>query len=148
MQGGGKIAGDATLEVDGGPAGPRYGPDQTAWFKPVQVKDQLTIQFIDSPFGWGPFGPSEPWVRVMEGTDTESLRDAFADVNLGRIDELKDKLRLPRTAGVSQPPGPRAIVVRGEPGEIYLGRLQSRDMRTGQPMPLAFKAMVEEMQTD
>jgi hypothetical protein len=150
--GGGKTSSEATLQVDGGPPAPyRYGQDTTSWIRPLQVKDQLTLQLHDNPFGFGgPYAAAEPWVRVIEakgeGEDVDVLEE-FTTLDLNKIDELKEKLRAPRIASGNQLPGnPRPpIAVTAEPGKIYVGRLQHRDMRTGQPVQLAFKAMVEEI---
>lgn len=160
MQGGGKTSGESTLQVDGGPPRPyQYGQDTTPWIRPVQTNDRLTLQFIDSPFGYaGPFGAPEAWLRVVgagagegegEGQDIEAALEKFASLDLAKIDELKDKLPTPRTTSGDQPGNPRAPkVVTAELGKTYVGRLQNRDMRTGQPVQLAFKVFVEEMSTD
>jgi hypothetical protein len=162
MQGGGKQSGESTLEVDGGPPRPyQHGQDQTQWIRPTQVQNRLDLQFIEAPFGYGPFGPPETWLRVVESEglegedgDTESpdpkarLKE-FTEINLAKIDDLKDKLPTPRTVGGNQPGNPRPPkVVTTEAGKIYVGRLQHRDMRTGQPVQLAFKVYVEEMSTE
>ncbi|MCI0333134.1 MAG: hypothetical protein L0228_07920 [Planctomycetes bacterium] len=168
MQGGGKTTGEATLQVDGGPPRPyQYGQDNTSWLRPAQQKDRLTLQFVDSPFGYGgPFGQADAWVRVVEsdGNANEGERnegeasagepkpldlDAFNELELSKIDELKSKLKQPRTIGGGQVTGPRPpMVLAAELGKIYVGRVQHRDMRTGQPIQLAFKVFVEEMATD
>lgn len=156
-QGGGKQSGESTLEVDGGPARPyQYGQDQTQWIRPVQVQDRLDLQFVEAPFGYGPFGPPEAWLRVVESEaeeeespDAKARLDEFTEINLAKIDDLKDKLPTPRTVAGNQPGNPRAPkVVTTKAGKIYVGRLQHRDMRTGQPIQLAFKVFVEEMSTD
>ncbi len=168
MQGGGKTTGEATLQVDGGPPRPyQYGQDNISWLRPAQQKDRLTLQFVDSPFGYGgPFGQADAWVRVVdavaklnEGGKEESEAnevepkspdlDAFNELELGKIDELKSKLKQPRSIGGGPPTGPRPpMVLPAELRKIYVGRVQHRDMRTGQPIQLAFKVFVEEMTTD
>ena len=73
----------------------------------------------------------------------------FTEINLAKIDELKDKLPAPRTIANNQPGNPNAPkVVTIAAGKIYVGRLQHRDMRTGQPLQLVFKVFVEEMTTE
>jgi hypothetical protein len=154
MQGGGKQTGDSTLEIDGGPPRPyQYGQDQTQWIRPVQVNDRLDLQFIEQFFGYGPYAAPEGWVRVVgkgagpdAGQDIESALAEFEAVDFAKIDEFKDKLRAPRMTGANQPGNPRPPkVVPAELGKTYVGRLQHRDMRTGQPVMLAFKVFVEEM---
>jgi hypothetical protein len=164
LQGGGKASGEATLQVDGGPPAPnRYGQDATPWIRPVQVKDRLTLQFAVSPFGYqvpfgpfGPFGGFEPWLRVVESeagaNDEDTKRVAlakFTALDLNKIDELKDEFSPPRNTGGNQPGHPSApMVLPCELGKVYVGKLTHRDMRTGQPVQLAFKAVVEELSTD
>jgi hypothetical protein len=161
MQGGGKQSSEATLEVDGGPPGYRHGQEQTQWIQPAQVQDRLNLQFTPTNFGYGPYGPPETWLRVVENeaaegdavavesADPKARLDEFEKIDLAEIDDLKEKLSAPRTVANNQPGNPNAPkVVTTEAGKIYVGRLQHRDMRTGQPLQLAFKVFVEEMTTD
>ena len=39
------------------------------------------------------------------------------------------------------------MVLAAEEGKIFVGRVQHRDNRTGQPLQLTFKVFVEEMGT-
>jgi hypothetical protein len=72
--------------------------------------------------------------------------DAFNKLELSKIDELKAKLPVPRLLAGGQQMGPRQpIVVAAELGKIYVGQLQHRDPRTGQPMQIAYKVFIEEM---
>jgi hypothetical protein len=65
------------------------------------------------------------------------------------LDELKEKLKRPRNLGGGEPRGPNPpIVLAAEAGKIYIGQVQHRDMRTGQPIQLSFKVFVEELIKD
>ena len=173
-QGGGKTSGESTLNVgSGAPQNYQYGQDPAPWLRPSQQKDRLTLQFVDSPFGYqGPFGgAAEAWVRVIKTDDEAKAKegeakegeaeesdekagdekqpttlDQFNSLDLDEIDELKKKLPQPRMLGGGEVRGPRPpMVLPAEAGKIYIGRVQHRDMRTGQPIQLAFKVFVEEM---
>ena len=39
-------------------------------------------------------------------------------------------------------------MLAAEQGKIYVGQVQHRDMRTGQPMQLSYKVFVEDLTTD
>jgi hypothetical protein len=169
---GGKTSGESTLNVgSGAPQNYQYGQDPAPWLRANQQKDRLTLQFVDSPYGYqGPFGGGEAWVRIIdsdeeakqseenegevkEGDDKVAEKkpatlDQFNSLDLDEIDDLKKKLPQPRMLGGGQVTGPRPpMVLPAESGKIYIGRVQHRDMRTGQPIQLAFKVFVEEMST-
>jgi hypothetical protein len=185
-QGGGSTTGESTLDVGSGVQPQNvYGQDPAPWLRAVQVKDRLTLQFIDSPYGFqGPFG-GESWVRVAgskadledgaasnakaptsdspEAPPAEADPNAkpgpqaeatlgleeFNDLNLDDIDDLKDKLKRPRNLGGGEQRGPRPpVVLAAETGKIYVGQLQHRDMRSGQPVQLSYKVFVEELTKD
>jgi hypothetical protein len=169
-QGGGKTSGESTLNVgSGGPQPHQYGQNETSWIRPIQQKDRLTLQFVDSYYG-GPFAAAEAWVRVVPPADDEKQAEAedvdakegetsqgerkparldeYNTLELGEIDKLKEKLPQPRMLGGGQPVGPRPpIVLSAEAGKIFVGRVQHHNNRTGQPMQLAFKVFVEELGT-
>jgi hypothetical protein len=73
---------------------------------------------------------------------------AFNDLQLSKIDDLKDKLPQPRSLGGGQQMGPQPpIVLAAALNKIFVGSVQNRDMRTGQPLQVKFKVFVEEMST-
>lgn len=74
--------------------------------------------------------------------------DAFNKLELEKVDEFKAKLPQPRMMVGGEQHGPRPpILLEAQTGKIYVGRLQHRDPRNGQPVQLAFKVFVEEMST-
>jgi hypothetical protein len=170
-QGGGKTSGEATLNIGSGDPQAQFGgQNETSWLRPIQQKDRLTLQFVEYPYYGGPFGAAEAWVRVVETADEAKQVEAaagdakesepkqaerkparlneFNELELDDIDKLKAKLPQPRMVGGGQQVGPRPpMVLPAEAGKIFVGRVQHRDNRTGQPMQLAFKAFVEEMST-
>jgi hypothetical protein len=176
-QGGGKTSGESALTVGSGtPQAYQYGQNEASWLRPIQQKDRLTLQFVDYPYGFGgPFAAAEAWVRVVESengakqaavAEAEATEDAakpddakqaerkparldeFNALDLGDVDKLKAKLPQPRMLGGGQQMGPRPpMVLAAEPGRIFVGRVQHRDNRTGQPLQLAFKVFVEELGT-
>jgi hypothetical protein len=158
LQGGGKTSGETMLTVDGGPPRPYvYGQESTSWLRPVQEKDRLTLQFVEYPYGFGgPFAAPDAWLRVVGkgagpdvGQDIEAALAEYDAIDLAKIDKLKEELPAPRATTLQQPGNPRpATVLPAELGKVYVGRLQHRDMRTGQPVQLAYKVFVEEMSSD
>jgi hypothetical protein len=177
VQGGGKTTGESTMNVGSGAPQPyQYGQMDLSWLRPIQQKDRLTLQFADSPFGFGgPFAAPEPWVRIVEpaqeGGQAEadekeadsakattgeakpaaekSRLDEFNALKFDELSKLKAKLPQPRMLGGGQQMGPRPpMVLAAEPGRIFVGSVQHRDNRTGQPINLTFKVLVEELSID
>jgi hypothetical protein len=152
-------SGEATLQASGGPQ-PGYHPqDPTGWIRPIQIKDRLTLHFFDmQQYGYsGPFG-GQNWIRVLESDretgdaperdDNRAALAEFKALDLSKLEELKDKLELPNIERQQPAYGRGPIVVPAERGRIYVGKLNHRDMRTGQPVQLAFKVLVEKLSTD
>ncbi len=163
MQGGGKTTGEATVEVGGPNPHQNVGANETSWLRPFQQGDELRLQFVDNFFGYhGPFGQAAGgWVRVLEGDEKKpdaakpaveaaanpSAEERFKALEFDALEDLKKKLRQPKMldGGVRNGPA-QPLVVRAEKGKIYVGQLQHRDPRTGQPVQLSFKAYVEDLE--
>ena len=124
--------------------------------RPMQVKDQLMIQFALNPYGGFPTpAPAETmWLRAVEVDSDEEgaalqekVEAEFAALDLKDLENLKEELKpvefghLPVDSGTPRGPG----IVAAKPGTIYVGKLHHRDHRTGQFAELAFKVMVEEV---
>ena len=67
-----------------------------------------------------------------------------------KIGEFKDKIAAPKSINPVGAPGnyPGSVSVPAEKGKVYVGKLMQRDMRTGQPVELSFKAIVAEISSD
>ena len=73
-----------------------------------------------------------------------AAREKFKSLDLEKIDSFKDDLKV-LAAVRDAPNNPRGpAMAPAVPGKIYLGQLIDRDMRTGQPVHLSFKVVVEE----
>ncbi len=123
-----------------------HGPDSVTFLRPMQVKDRLTLQ-SGPPFFAGPMMAGMTfWVRrapdeLVKGSPLEF----FTGVDLKKLDELQDKLVLPE---IERSPGPgqyAPIAFPVKQGEVYLGELPNRDVRTGQPTLASFKVYIEEI---
>ena len=156
FQGGANASGETTLQVTGGSNTPyRYGQDTPQWIRPVQVEDRMTLQFINMPFGYQGPNASEAWVRIVEaaaeatedGAAPPAALEKFKALDLNKLESLKEELPQPDTGG--RPPGYSGpIVLPAALGNVYVGKLSNRDMRTGQLIQIAFKVIVEEMKAD
>ena len=114
----------------------------------------MILQFISQPFGGPPQFGSTSWVRIIEsedGTKESDLKrkglERFNSLDLKKVSEFKDKIEAPKSLNpVGAPTSyPGSVSVRAEMGKVYVGKLMQRDMRTGQPVELSFKAIVDEM---
>ncbi len=133
----------------------QYGPDSINWVRTSQQKDQLILHFINQPFGPAQFG-TVSWVRVVDSESAKKDGDGkskgvekYDSLDLKKIGELKDKLEAPKSVNpAGQPGNPGSASLRAEKGKVYVGKLMQRDMRTGQPIELSFKAIVDELSSD
>ena len=153
---GGKTSGEDTLKIAGeAPAPNRYGQEAIAWLRPVQNQNRLTFQFINMPFGYQGPNSSEAWLRVWEpAADTEggaaqaAAMEKFTTLDLDKVDQLKNELTAPAGVRGGQPGYQGPMIVQAALGKVYIGQLSSRDTRTGQPMQVAFKVVIEKMDGD
>jgi hypothetical protein len=129
----------------------RYGPNAIQWLRTNQTKDRLILQFMSQPFGGPGLPGSTAWVRVVEpeeglkGNEASKVAaDQYGKLDLKKVEEFKDKIAAPKQAGTSTP---MSISVRAELGKVYVGKMMQHDMRTGQPVEMSFKAIVDEMST-
>ncbi len=152
---GATTTGEANVQATGGAIRVnQYGGEIMNWLRSYQQKDRLMVQFIGQQFGGpGPFGGTG-WMRVIEpedGTKESDLKrkglEKYNALDLKNIDEFKDKIAAPNSTGSSSN-YPGSVAVRAEFGKVYVGKLPQRDMRTGQPIELSFKAVIDEMSSD
>jgi len=96
-------------------------------------------------------------VRVIEGDGASKDSDPkrketgkYDSLDLKKIGEFKDKIAAPKSINPVGAPGnyPGSVSVPAEKGKVYVGKLMQRDMRTGQPVELSFKAIVAEISSD
>jgi hypothetical protein len=156
--GGATTSGEAEIRATGSAVrANQFGPDSINWIRTIQQQDRLILQFINQPFGGPPQFGSINWVRVVEPevekSDSDSKhkgQEKFDAIDLKKISELKDKIAPPKSINPVGAPGsyPGSVSVRAELGKVYVGKLMQRDMRTGQPVELSFKAIVDEMSSD
>lgn len=151
--GAGVATGEATLEIDS-TRGNIYPSAQNvgSWLRPMQVDDKLVLQVIQVHYG--PMGPgSGPTVRKLEIDDDlaadELQREAqqrFKDIDLAAFDKLGEEYAPAEQAqaGPGMPQyGGGTIRVLAKPGDVFVGRVASRDNNTGQPIEMTFKAFMD-----
>jgi hypothetical protein len=141
---GGTTSGEATLAV-GQPGGMHPNHD-LMWLRPAQVGDRVSLQFNLMMFGPMGFGGGGPWIKklaVGEGDGALAAADKkFDEVDLKEIDDLPDEFKSVAGAGDNRMQG--MIQSPADDGDVFVGRVMGRDMRTGQPAEVAFKAIVEQ----
>jgi hypothetical protein len=152
---GNKTSGESKVQASGAVASPvRYGNEAPIWVRATQPKDRLMLQFSGVMYG-GPnqFG-GDSWLGAIEadaaktGSDRNGkAAEKFDAVDLNKIDEHKAKASV-RNAGDPSGENPGGMTLPAEIGKVYVGKLQSRDMRTGRPLVVAFKAVVESLSGD
>jgi hypothetical protein len=134
----------------------QFGPNQIQWLRTNQTKDRLILQFMSQPFGGPALPGSAGWVRVVEpeggatkSNGSKAAAEKYEKLDLKKVEEFKDRIAAPKAAGPSTPNAyPMSISVRAEPGKVYVGKMMQRDMRTGQPVEMSFKAIVDELSSD
>ncbi len=148
---------EADIEVkDGQPAPAPYDQNGPIWVRPMQVKDQLVLQF--NLHQYGPPAPGATfgvWTAEAEetgeaGGDAKGkAKEKFASLDLNKFDELKKDLK-PVQAGRGSssrgrpvPSTPMQLQVPLEQGKVYVGKIPFRDPRNGQPVEVTFKLYVE-----
>ena len=68
----------------------------------------------------------------------------FDLLNLKDLDVIKDEVKLAKTNLGGMPGGP-AVSVPLEVGDIYVGRINARDMSTGRPSVIEFKILATDV---
>jgi hypothetical protein len=155
MQGGfgggggvGEVTGETTLAVNGAQGG-GYN-QEVQWLRPNQVQDRLMVQVNLMMYGHMQMAGGGPWIKkwsaedAAEGDDQQRLttaREQFDALDLEELDDLPEEFE---AVNVGNPQfGPGNMNTPADFGDIFVGRLISRDMRTGQPIDMTFKAIVE-----
>ncbi len=135
-------AGETVLET----AAPNQNAQVLQWLRLVQVKDQLSLH-VQSQF-FGRPDQAATWVRIVEADQNADIAPllVYKNLELYDIDGLKDELPPPVNQQPGMARGQQPVVLQAERGKVYVGKVSQMDRRTGQPMQLAFKAIVEEMQ--
>lgn len=136
---------EAVLKLGEGVQPMPYGPDSMNFLRPIQVGDQISLQSGPPYFGGPMMQGVETWIRsVPQDLLKDKPLDYFTEIDLAKIDDLKSTLKevdlKPQSRG-GYPPFSFPV----KQGEVYVGKLPSRDMRNGQPMMVSFKAYVEEV---
>jgi len=138
-------------EAGGPPAG--GGPFGPAWVRLVQEGDEMKLQFQDQMhFAPGAGPPS--WVARL-GRSKEQAEDAAKNLDADRelfelldlkdLDLLESEVKLERTSLGGMPGRMQPVSVPLERGDIYVGRINGRDMHTGRPAVIEFKILASEL---
>jgi hypothetical protein len=153
---GGEVAGEATLTLDGQGGGGVYN-QEVQWLRPNQVQDRLTLNINLMMYGHMQMaGAGGPWVKRRSAEDDEAADDEaermvaaqeqFDDLDLEDVDELPEEFQSLNVGGPGF--GPGNMTAAANFGDIFVGRLVSRDMRNGQPIDMTFKVIVEPLEED
>jgi hypothetical protein len=154
-------AGEALMEVKNGqPVAVQFDPNGPVWVHPIQIKDQLVLQF--NPNQYGPPAPGANfgvWTFDAKdggeaaGENKTNVKEKFEALDLNKFDEWKKDLKPAkpersspgRSRGPvpSMPPMPMQTQVPADEGKIYVGKVPYRDPRNGQPVETTFKLYVE-----
>lgn len=139
---------EATIKVGEGIPPMPYSPDTMNFLRPVQDGDKLTLQSGPPYFGGPMAAAMTTWVRqVPEELLKDSPLEYFTGIDLTKLDKLQEEFRPIKTDSAS-PRGPYPqISFALKQGEVYVGKLTGRDMRSGQPTVVSFKVFIEELST-
>jgi hypothetical protein len=153
--GGATTSGEATMPINSQRGGAPYNQD-LQWLRPSQVDNRIMLQMNLMMFGQMA-GMGAPWVKVRavgEGDEAERLADAakvFKDLDLKELDDSPAgfKPAVAAGGGRNRPNfGPGSLQATADFGDVFVGKLTGRDMRTGQPAEVTFKAIVERSAED
>jgi hypothetical protein len=133
----------------------QFGQPPEAWVRVVDDNGEAKLgSATDAPAtdSTAEVKPADAAVRESAKGDAEkdkakqSPLKTYNALKLEEIDDLKAKLPQPRMLPGGERTGPNPpLLLAAKAGGIYVGRLQHRDVRTGQPVQLAFKVFVEEI---
>jgi hypothetical protein len=156
--GAGTISGEGEIRATGSSVRfNQFGPNQIQWLRTNQIKDRLILQFMSQPFGMPRGSESPVWVREIkpegaakEDKSEKAASEVYEKLDLKKVDEFKKKIAAPKP--VRRPGMPTndqiSTLVEADRGSVYVGKMISRDMRTGQPVEMSFKAIIDEMSSD
>lgn len=132
----------------GGFVAGQFGPP---WVRLVQDGDAVRLQFTEQ-MNFPQAGMS--WVGRWKGAaddakrhgeNTEDDAEVFDMLDLAQLDDIKNQMELERTNFGGMPGRVAPVSLPVEVGDIYLGRLSSRDPQTGRPAMLEFKILATEL---
>lgn len=153
---GATTSGEATMPINGPRAAAPYNQD-LQWLRPSQVDNRIMLQLNLMMFGQMA-GMNAPWVKVRavgeEGDEAERLAQAakmFKELDLKELGDSPEgfKPAVAAGGGGNRPNfGPGSLQATANFGDVFVGKLTGRDMRTGQPAEVTFKAIVERADED
>ena len=139
-------------ESDNGFRGGPYGPP---WVRLMQNGKVVQLQFMEQMYFPQPSSDAT-WVGRMKVDGVNILESAtnaaaaaarFEKIDLSKLDEIKDQLKLPRFNLGGMPGRTSPVTLPVEADAIYVGKINSRDPQTGRPAQLEFKILVTELST-
>jgi hypothetical protein len=148
--GGGVSSGEATISVAGQRRSSPVNNQELMWLRPTQIGDRLTLQMNLMMYGPTMAMGGGSWVRKrpVDKADDESdrLQDAkelFESIDLEKADDLDDQFKVVSQAGDGPNFGSNVINASADFGDVFVGKIPGRDMRTGRPALVTFKALIE-----
>jgi hypothetical protein len=125
-----------------------YGGNVASAFRLGQVDDKLVLQVIQMHYGPMPAGVGTPIKRLALGGDVPAderlsrAAERFEQLELADYDQLGDEFKAAEL--ITGPNvGGNQMRIHVRPGDVIVGRTGAHDPRSGQPMEVTFKAIVE-----
>lgn len=136
----------------GGPFGPQH-------VRLVQTGDSMQVQFVDH-MGFPQTAPGSTWVGRLESTeaiaevlpekkdkafDIKVATELFDVLGLSELDAIAQEFKIKRTnlGMMHGRGGPTSLPV--EAGDIFVGKVHSRDPQNGRPAFVEFKILATEL---
>ncbi len=147
-QGGGETtSGSTTLNPSVLDAGGYFGDSIASSFRLGQALDKLVLQI--TRYNYGPPTGAGAAVKRLKSSDAASGEEhqrraekVFKELDLATFDQLGEEYEAAPIDG-GAPNGQSAVRIPLRPGDVLVGRTTGRDMRTGQPLEVTYKALVE-----
>jgi hypothetical protein len=126
-----------------------YGGNVASSFRLGQVDDKLVLQVMQMHYGPMPAGAGTPIKRLALGADVSAderesrAAERFEQLDLADYDQLGDEFKAAELIAGAPNVGGNQMQVHVRPGDVIVGRTSTHDPRSGQPMEVTFKAIVE-----
>ncbi|HMO84700.1 MAG TPA: carboxypeptidase-like regulatory domain-containing protein [Lacipirellulaceae bacterium] len=142
-------ASEATLTVNS-PGGTPYTPE-LQWLRAVQIEDRIVLHLNLTMFGpmYGPMMGADGgvWIKKQsaDGDADDAAAERFDAIVLESVNDLPEGFEPVFPSAENSLSRPGMVQAPVQFGDILVGRIMGRDMRTGQPALVTFKAIIEHL---